>query len=589
MVENLTEHQGNDEVIMSSQFTPNNESRQGLLKIIKALISMPAQMLFYGSALLAIASIGGVGLPGILGTLATTVGINVLSNMLERVARGEDIPDDEIRKTVEEVIHNSGIEKLVTSNEFQRAIAHVFRQLDLLKFAIQTGEITIATMLSEQSAQYSEILHELQSELAFVRNQNEEILKRVQQIAEVKKAGLESFSLDDFPHQYYSTALVDQKIDYEVDILRKSRFFEEYNRVSSSLLLVSKLIKGELSGGTDTIKSQALAWCARILSYTEELDKAEECINLAKDLGTGTEIEIAQGFIYSQKGDKANALRTFANIDAPSSRSAAFMVVALHDSPQGAIDWMKTAGINAADLDADGKLCLLMHLLQLAHWEAAQEFLDALTDEDLLESPVLNHMVAMTNLISAVPDELRTIVLNQVPFEAASFPLASDEAAIDSRREAHRLFKAATQVALQFNCHRAATIDDDYALWLELKDPEKFDIGKHRLEAELRDPKTSLRVVHLGLQFGISLDLIAVEREIERQIAFHGGITYDTAIARFALAHTQKTPEDVSNYIARYYDELAKFIDKNRCNFSKSRCFLVLGYVEGQMNGWKIF
>ncbi len=97
---------------------------------------------------------------------------------------------------------------------------------------------------------------------------------------------------------------------------------------------------------------------------------------------------------------------------------------------------------------------------------------------------------------------------------------------------------------------------------LNLETPKSSDKGKQRLEAKLRDPKSGLRLVHLGLQFGITVDLEAVEREIEKQIAVHGGITPDTAIARFALAFTQKTPEDFANYLVRHRDELAKYFDK---------------------------
>jgi hypothetical protein len=552
---------------MSSESTRNPESRQSLLKTIKALTSMPAQMLFYGSALLAIASIGGATLPGILGTLAATVGINVLSDMLERVARGDDVPDDEIRKTVEDVIYNSGIEKLATSNEFQRAIAHVFRQLDLLNYAIQRGEITIAAKLSEQIEQYNVILQELQNELAFVREQNAEIIKSVQYIAEVKKADLESVQTDIFHYPNFPTALVDQKIEGEVEILRKSRFFAEFDRVRSSLALARKLVQGELSGGTDAVRSRALAWCARILSPTGEIDKAEEYLELAKRLGSGNEIEIAQAFIFSQKGDKSAALDALARIDTPISRSAALMVVAHHEGPEGAADWLKTGGIDATELDPDGKHFLLTMLLDLSRWEAAREYLDALTDEDPREAPVLNRIMAITYLLSTVPNELRALVLNQPPFEAADFPLASDAAAIDARREAHRRFIDASQVEKQLNCPRAATIDDWYALWLELRDPEKSGKGKQRLEAKLRDPGSALHLVHFGLQFGIPLDLEVVEREIERQIAIHGGITHEAAIARFALAFTQKSPEDVEYYVARHLDELAKYMDKKSLQF----------------------
>jgi hypothetical protein len=378
---------------------------------------------------------------------------------------------------------------------------------------------------------------------------------------------LEDVQQDVFSHPYFPTALVDQKIEDEVEILRKSRFFLEFDRVRSSLALAKRLVEGDLSGGTDAIRSRALAWCVRFLSPTEELEKAEEYLMLAKDLGTGPAIEITHAFICSQKGDKNAALGALASINSPISQSAALMVVAHHEGPEGAVDWLKKAGIDAKDLDPDGKHFLLTLQFELARWEAARECLDALTDEDLRETPILHHMVAITHLLGTVPNEFRAVVLKQLPFEAAGFPLASDAASIEARKVAHRHFIDAAQVARQLNCPNAATIDDEYALWLELKDPDQSDQGRQRLEAKLRDPKSALRLVHLGLQFGIRLDLEAVEREIEQQIALHGGITHDAAIARFALAFTQKTPEDVANYIARHRDELAKFLDKKSLQF----------------------
>lgn len=388
--------------------------------------------------------------------------------------------------------------------------------------------------------------------------------------AEMQKrlsADLESVQPDIFSHPYFPTALVDQKIEDEIDILRKSRFFVEFDRVRFSLALGRRLVEGELSGGTDAVRSRAVAWCARLLSPTDELEKAGEYLKLAKSLGTGSEIDIADAFIYSQKGDKSAALNTLAGIDSPTSRSAALMVVAHHEGAEGSLDWLKTAGIGATDLDPDGKLFLLTRQLELGWWEAAREVLDALTDLDLQEAPVLHRMMAITHLLSTVPIEFRAVVLNQLPFEAAGFPLASDAAAIDARRTAHRHFTDAAEAAQQLNCPVAATVDDEYALWLELKDPEKPDKGRQRLEAKLRDPKSALRLVRLGLQFGIKLDLVAVEQEIERQIALHGGITQDAAIARFALAFTQTTPEDAANYVARHYDELSKYFDRKSMQF----------------------
>ena len=378
---------------------------------------------------------------------------------------------------------------------------------------------------------------------------------------------LESVQPDVLSHPYFPTTLVDQKIEDEVSILRKSRFFAEFNRVFPSLELAKRLVEGELTGGTNAVRSRALAWCARLLSPTEELDKAEKYLKLAKSLGSGPEIEIADAFICSRKGDKSTALSALAIIDMPISRSAALMIVEHHDDAQGAVDWLRAADIDTKDLDPEGKFILLSRQLQLSQWEAAKETLDSIGDDDFDETPILYHITAIAHLLSTVPNELRNIVRKQLPFEAAGFPLFSSPDAIDARRVARRYFINAAEVARQLSCPNAAIINDEYALWLELKDPDESEKGKQKIEAKLRDPKSALRLVHLGLQFGIKVDLEAVEREIERQIALHGEITYDAAIARFALAFTKKLPEDISNYIARHRDELAKYFDKKSMQF----------------------
>ena len=164
--------------------------------------------------------------------------------------------------------------------------------------------------------------------------------------------------------------LVDQKIEDETDVLRKSRFFAEFDSRQYSLTLARKLVEGELSVGTDAVRSQALAWCARVLSRTKELDKAEKYLNCAKELGTCQEIDIAAAFISSQKGDKSAALSILGGIDSPPMfRSAAFMIVKYHEGSQGSIDWLKSAGIDASDLDSDGKFSLLKEQLDRADWK----------------------------------------------------------------------------------------------------------------------------------------------------------------------------------------------------------------------------
>ena len=412
-----------------------------------------------------------------------------------------------------------------------------------------------------------------------------ELLKKWKQRHEDKMRKVLSKNLDHiqpdvFSHPYFPTTLVDQKIKDDIDILRKSRCFGEFDQVSFSLGLVRRMVEGELSGGTDTVRSRALAWCVRFLSRAEELDKAEKYLKLAKELGTCQEIDIADAFISSQRGDKKAALSTLASLDSPLSRSAAFMIVAHHDGSQEAVDWLKSADIDASDLDPEGRRFLLGCQLELANWEAAQDCLDLLTDDDLHDVPVLHHMVAITHLLRTVPNELRAAVLNQPPFGAKNFPLASDAVALKALRVARAYFVDASKVARQLNLDRAATIADEYALWLELRDLDESERAKIQLESKLRDSKSALRLVHLGLEFGIKLDLPAVEQEIERQIVLRGGITHDSAFARFSLLLTQKTPEDIANSIARHFDELADYIDRKAMRSIQIEMFSKAGMLE---------
>lgn len=565
---------------MASESSLNQKSQHILLRAIKTL---PAQMLLHGSALLAVAAIGGADLPGVLGTLAATVGVNVLSTMLERVARGDEVNDDEIRTTIADAISSSGIDKLVTSNEFQRSIAHLFRQLDLLKYAVQRGEINIALMLSQQLSQYEGMLGELKNEIGYVREslsnlatneQVEEIGNSVNQISQ------QIAQQNIFAQSHFPVEIVNREIENEIERIRKSRFFLEFDREGSSIAFGMRLMAGDLTGGSNLQKSRALAWCARILSSSNAMDKAKEYLENAKSLASTSEIQIANAFISSYGGDKSAALNILADLDLPSARSAAFMIIAHHNGPKGAIYWLETAGISAAVLDPDGKYFFLMQQLQLTQWDAAREFSDTLTDEDFRETPVLHHIKAITYLISAVPNELREIVLSQVPFDAASFPLASDADGLQARGIAYRHFTDAARVAEQLNCQRAKKIDEEYILWLELKDPEKTQKGRQKLEAMLRDPKFGLGLVHFGLQFGVVLDIDTVEREIERQIVIHGGITRDAAIARYALAFMKKTPEEVANYVGQHHGELIIFFDKKYLLLFQLDLFLQAGLLD---------
>ena len=372
-----------------------------------------------------------------------------------------------------------------------------------------------------------------------------------------------------FPHRLFPIELVDQKIDQEMELIRKSRFFSDVDSINSALLLARKLQEGDLSGGSDPTKSKALAWCARILA-PKDADLAEELLTAARRLAACQEIQIADAFISSQRGNRRTALHSLAVIDSPASRSASLMVIASHDGPQGALDWLKAADMDASHVDPDGKCMLLVHQLRLDEFKAAVETADAVSEEDLRETPALHHLLAMSYLLSAVPADFRTVVSNHVPlFDAANFPLHSDAAAMDARRKACRHFNEAAKIVQELKCPEHAWVNEEYALWLELTDQKTFEKGKQRLVTKLSGVKPPLRLVPLGLQFGIKPDLATLEQEIERQIVLHGGTSEEAEVAHFFLL-TQRSADQAAQYLISHEDTLANYFGRQAV-----RCFQI--------------
>ena len=200
-------------------------------------------------------------------------------------------------------------------------------------------------------------------------------------------------------------------------------------------------------------------------------------------------------------------------------------------------------------------------------WEDGLDTLGTIREQDFENTPILWHLAAMAKLLSVIPAEFHASVLNCVPFTVGGFPLASDAVAMEARGVSQAYFVEAAGAARQLQFGRAEKLGNEYALWLELKDPAQSANGKRRLESMLRDPKSALSVVHRALELGIKLDVKKVERDIEREIARHGGVTLDAAFARLAIAFSQKTPERVAQYLDRHHEQLATQIDKKALLF----------------------
>jgi len=376
------------------------------------------------------------------------------------------------------------------------------------------------------------------------------------------------------------TELVDEKIEELVTVICKTRFFTEFDQVGASLRLGKRLFDGDLAVGSAQARSRGLAWCVRFLSRSEHINDSEQYLETAKSLGGDAEVGIADAFVLSQKGEKSSALQILSDIDSAESRTASLMTVVHYDGTEAAIQWMSDAGYTINSLDSDGKSVLLSSQLQLGRWNDATQSVDSLSERDFDQAPVLLRLSAVAILSTTAPLDFRGVLLSQVPFESNGFRLASDAVSMERRREAHDRFLLAAQVASDLNCPRAASLDDEFALWLELRDPAQSQYGKNRLEDKLRDISTALGFVPLALSFSIDLDIAAVEREIDRNIAINGGMTVEAAVARFAIAFTKPSPEEAADYIFRHQEQLSSHVDPRLMRFRQVELYSQAGLTD---------
>ena len=358
---------------------------------------------------------------------------------------------------------------------------------------------------------------------------------------------------------FYQIALLDEKIKEAIDRLRRSHHFSEFDSVEASVELGRRLIADEFKDGSSTMRVEGLSWCARSLCAAD-VAGAERLVVAARDLERSPELDVAEAVVDAAKGDYRGALAKLADLVSPCARTAALIAVSRHKGKPAATEWLRKAGLSPADLDPEGRLVVLTIELELAHWESAANIARMVTTDDMLAMPPLWHQVGIALLLTTVPENYREVVRNQLPLGLAETPFDSVGRAIEDRRLARDHFCRAAAVAKELGLAEATKIDEAYAMWLGLRDIETHDDAKKRLEARFRDADSALHLVPLGIGFGISLDLSAVVKQIERQESLRGGLTSDSATARFALAFTEQYSDQGTEYIIEHFEALSEYI-----------------------------
>lgn len=400
-------------------------------------------------------------------------------------------------------------------------------------------------------ARMAEAIESNTSQLKQLKTQSQEQILAL----EAFKRTVESRPL--VPHM--DTSIIDAEVIRQVERLRKCRFFAGVNTIDEARRLAVSLDSGALAVASNATKSDALAWCARLLA-TATPDEALSIL----DRITSPNLEliaIARGFVKQGIGDLAGSLKELAGIATPMGRGAAYICVQKIKGFEEAESWRQQAGLTSVDLDSDAKFFHLGSALELGAWDIAYGVATTLNESDFDRSPVLLRLAADAYLAQAVPDELRTLLRQYIPSSAANAPLRGEPDSLRHRRIAVELYDRLAMAATALGMPVHAGDARDRALWLRLRDPEYAATARTELSTSLKDPSVLLRRLNLAVQFGIEIDLPQVEMEVDRQTALSGGTSPDAAVARFSLAFVQESHAAAAAYIDKHRAQLMEHLE----------------------------
>ncbi|SFQ41912.1 PIN domain-containing protein [Donghicola eburneus] len=340
--------------------------------------------------------------------------------------------------------------------------------------------------------------------------------------------------------------LLDEEVQTKINDLRRSRFFPGSDVAKAALRMCKQLKAGEYCQASESVRSNAFGACARWLSRSEEKIAAKEAIELSEALGECDDAVIARAFL-PEHTDYTECLKALAPLDNPEKVTAALLSVKHSTDSEQALQWFRDADFASTDLDADGKVVLLSCQLETQNWDEAYSLAISLKQEDFVEAPVLLHFTGMARLLTVLPEEFRDAFRSNVPFVRQQFPLWDDPESMKRRKTASGFFNRAKEAAAEFGLDAKHTYEN-YALWLELHDPDDDEAAHARLTSLLGDAETAIHYIPLGLGFNLKVDRERIEHVLSRQEARNPGGNFAVALARFVMATSIGDPAEALTY-----------------------------------------
>ena len=353
--------------------------------------------------------------------------------------------------------------------------------------------------------------------------------------------------------------LIDEEIEKTLNRIIMLRFFGSFNVANVVRDFAANLTTDKFTLGSPKLRSKSLAWCSRLLCSID-LAKATEYLEMAQALPACTEQILAEAFLLKYKTGIDAALSLLEKksslIDPQISISTKFII---RDSEES-LNWLAQANINFSNLDIDGKIFYLSRSLLLQQWVLLQDKITELEIAELKSSLALQYYSAMGHLTFCVVPEKRLEVTRHIPLNPKEFRIAADPVSLEHLTRAIEYFRQCEEKLKEEGLTSDSELASDYALWLELKHPQHFAQAFNALKLSFEDKKLALRRLNLGLSYNLDLDLDAIQKQIDNELALTNNESFNAKYALYTLTLWQSTPSNALKFFHLYRTLIASII-----------------------------
>ena len=361
--------------------------------------------------------------------------------------------------------------------------------------------------------------------------------------------------------QNQPTELVDRELICLCDELRLLRFLEEFGSKTKAEALMQRVLNGNLCGGSPSVRSRVLGWCARVLYVNPQRYDLKDCLDAISRMAPTPESQVAK-VLCEHRDSLEETVSLLISQGSKVARSAALMRIVNEQGPEAGLEWFKAVCASVTEIDGCGMTSLLAGLCQASNWDKAFALADQIDLVDAREYPALCQVLAVAKVSRTAPEEFRFVLLAGVPFDAERFKLSEDAEDQEHRNAAVQLLDHVQECAIEASLSETARYAKQFALWLRLRSPTQRHEARRQLRIDLSDPEKSLSVVNLALCFGVEVDAEQVEKAIRQSTSQNlGKLTMDGACARLALILFGGDASEVATALQEHRAALSERLD----------------------------